>query len=44
VEVSGTSPRQISLLFSGSRLAGPYELRRMRWYPGNRWLLAKLPP
>jgi hypothetical protein len=44
VEVSDTSPKRIGLLFSGSRLAGPYELRRMRWYPGNRWLLEKLPP
>ncbi len=27
------------LEFHGTRLSGQYELRRMRWYPGNRWLL-----
>ncbi len=41
VEISATSARLLNLLFRGARLTGRYELRRMRWYPGNRWLLKK---
>jgi len=41
VEVRVLSPRQLSLAFKGSRVSGNYELRRMLWYPGNRWLLTK---
>lgn len=40
--VAVMTPRLISLTFSGVRLAGKYEFRRMRWYPGNRWLLTRL--
>lgn len=29
----------IALVFMGKKLSGRYELRRMHWYPGNRWLL-----
>jgi len=32
---------RLVLVFSGKRLQGQYELRRMKWYPGNRWLLQK---
>jgi bifunctional non-homologous end joining protein LigD len=28
--------------FAGIKLSGKYEVRRMRWYPGNRWMLTKL--
>jgi bifunctional non-homologous end joining protein LigD len=42
VEVKTVSPRQSVLAFRGSKLSGNYELRKMRWYPGNRWLLKKL--
>ncbi len=41
VDISETSPRQLDLVFRGTRLSGKYRLRRMRWYPGNRWLLEK---
>ncbi len=40
-EVKAESPKCLSLVFRGIRLSGEYELRRMRWYPGNRWLLKK---
>ncbi len=35
------NPRHLILQLSGRRLNGRYELRRMSWYPGNRWLLRK---
>ena len=41
VEISSDSAKRIDLVFKGARLAGSYELRRMRWYPGNRWLLKR---
>ena len=41
VEVRIKSPRLIILLFGGSKISGEYEFRRMRWYPGNRWLFIK---
>ena len=41
VEVRTVSPRHLVLIFKGSRITGKYELRRMLWYPGNRWLLTK---
>ena len=44
VTVAALSPRQLSLEFRGRRLTGNYELRRMLWYPGNRWILAKKRP
>ncbi len=43
VEIEVLSPRHISLAFRGARIRGTYELRRMLWYPGNRWLLARRP-
>jgi bifunctional non-homologous end joining protein LigD len=42
VEINVISPRHFSLVFSGSKIAGKYEFRRMIWYPGNRWLLTKM--
>jgi DNA ligase D-like protein (predicted 3'-phosphoesterase) len=41
VDISATSSRNLHLSFRGAKLSGKYELRRMRWYPGNRWLLHK---
>jgi bifunctional non-homologous end joining protein LigD len=41
VEIAATSPREMELTFRGIKLTGSYRLRRMRWYPGNRWLLEK---
>jgi bifunctional non-homologous end joining protein LigD len=36
------SPRLLVLIFTGEKISGKYEFRRMRWYPGNRWMLTKL--
>ena len=41
VEIKVISPRHLVLVFKGNRILGNYELRRMLWYPGNRWLLTK---
>jgi bifunctional non-homologous end joining protein LigD len=41
VDISDVSARHLVLDFHGARLSGKYELKRMRWYPGNRWLLQK---
>jgi hypothetical protein len=41
VDISHISAKQLDLVFRGARLSGRYELRRMRWYPGNRWLLRR---
>ncbi len=41
VEISAVSPRHLVLLFAGGKLSGRYDMRKMRWYPGNRWLLEK---
>ncbi len=34
-------PEMLILSFGGTKMQGRYELRRMKWYPGNRWLLEK---
>ncbi len=44
VEMKVVSPQVLSLVFSGSKIAGQYQFRRMPWYPGNRWLLTKVRP
>jgi bifunctional non-homologous end joining protein LigD len=41
-EIETASPRLLVLTLMGAKLTGKYEFRRMRWYPGNRWLLVKL--
>jgi bifunctional non-homologous end joining protein LigD len=41
VEVTLELPERLVLDFRGNRLGGRYELRRMRWYPGNRWLIRR---
>jgi len=40
--ITRLTPDHLILEFRGNRIVGTYELRRMRWYPGNRWLLKKL--
>lgn len=42
VDISNASSKQLDLVFRGARLIGRYELRRTRWYPGNRWLLSRV--
>ena len=42
VSFEAESARPLVLTFTGERVSGKYEFRRMRWYPGNRWLLTKL--
>jgi len=42
VDIVATSARQLDLIFKGAKLSGKYRLRRMRWYPGNRWLFEKI--
>ena len=42
VEIDTLSSKQLVAVFKGSKLNGKYEFRRMRWYPGNRWMLTKL--
>ncbi len=44
VEIRILSPTHWTLDFKGARIAGRYELRRMLWYPGNRWLLTMKRP
>jgi len=41
VEFRVATPRFMVLLFTGGKISGKYEFRRMRWYPGNRWMLTK---
>jgi len=41
-KISAQAAEVIVLEFSGKKLSGPYELRHMRWYPGNRWLLKNM--
>jgi hypothetical protein len=36
------SPKQLIVSIKGNRINGKYEFRRMRWYPGNRWLLTRV--
>jgi hypothetical protein len=42
IEIEILSDKQLVVFFIGNELSGPYEFRRMRWYPGNRWLLTKV--
>jgi hypothetical protein len=41
VTIDARAPERMVLEFAGTKMAGRYELRRMRWYPGNRWMLEK---
>lgn len=42
VEFEELSPRLVRAVFSGKKVFGKYEFQRMRWYPGNRWILTKI--
>ncbi len=42
VDIEEASSRRIVMIFRGKKMSGRYELRRMTWYPGNRWLLKKI--
>jgi bifunctional non-homologous end joining protein LigD len=42
LDIELLSAKQLVAVFNGSRFSGKYEFRRMRWYPGNRWMLTKL--
>lgn len=42
IDIEILSAKQLVASFDGSKLTGKYEFRRMRWYPGNRWILTKL--
>lgn len=44
VHIKAVSPERLVLIFKGGKMTGHYELRRMRWYPGNRWMLEKSGP
>ncbi len=41
VTVVASAAERLVLDFDGDRVQGRYELRRMKWYPGNRWLIEK---
>jgi hypothetical protein len=41
VDIREISPQRLVCTFKGEKLAGDFELRRMLWYPGNRWILTK---
>jgi DNA ligase D-like protein (predicted 3'-phosphoesterase) len=41
VDIEVHSAGLLTLIFKGKKLLGRYELHRMRWYPGNHWLLKK---
>jgi hypothetical protein len=42
VKVKVVSSRVLALAFTGGKMMGVYEFRRMLWYPGNRWIFTKL--
>ena len=42
VDIVAASPKHLALAFRGNKMLGKYEFRRMVWYPGNRWILAKV--
>jgi len=42
VKIEGDANRLLTLVFQGKKLKGRYELNRMRWYPGNHWILKKM--
>jgi hypothetical protein len=44
VTITVVTPERLVMVFAGDKMTGRYELRRMRWYPGNRWLLEKSGP
>lgn len=41
LNIRSASPQRIVFSLEGAKMAGTYELRRMSWYPGDRWLIRK---
>ncbi|MBN2243192.1 MAG: hypothetical protein JW793_10920 [Acidobacteria bacterium] len=41
VDIRVVSPAHLAFVFRGERISGSFEIRKMRWYPGNRWILKK---
>ncbi len=41
VDIREASPAHLILEFHGTRVTGPFEIRRTHWYPGNRWIWTK---
>jgi len=41
LNIRSASPQRLVLSLEGAKMAGTYELRRMSWYPGDRWLIRK---
>ncbi|HYK90006.1 MAG TPA: DNA polymerase ligase N-terminal domain-containing protein [Acidobacteriota bacterium] len=41
LNIADASAKHLLIDLQGAKLSGKYELKRMRWYPGNRWLLRK---
>jgi len=41
IEIKESSPTHLSFKFYGDKMSGDFDIQRMKWYPGNRWLLAK---
>jgi len=42
VHIKSLSPKTLVLALTGGKMTGTYEIRKMMWYPGNRWMLTKL--
>lgn len=42
-EILQASRERLVISLAGTKIAGKYEFRRMPWYPGNRWMLMKIP-
>ena len=41
VDIVHDTPQHLLLELRGRKLSGTYDLKRMEWYPGNRWLIRK---
>lgn len=41
VDIVHDTPQHLLLELRGRKLFGTYDLKRMEWYPGNRWLIRK---
>ncbi len=42
VDIRVLTPIRLVFVFHGKRISGNFEIRRMRWYPGNRWILKNM--
>lgn len=41
LNIRSASPQRLVLALRGAKMSGTYDMRRMSWYPGNRWLIRK---